>query len=278
MRKFYFILMVLFCTTLFMGCDKDDDDDNGNGQGAGNGGSGVVVLAKKISKIVSSHNGTPGTTYFYAYDGNGRLTKITETYQGSTSEDVTNITYGDNKITLTSNGKEASVITLKDGRATSFLDYDGSDYRSEYTYTYAGKYLSKAVCKDFEKNKDTWESDGSDESTYTVKDGNLLNVVYSYNYGVDDTGKSTMTLEMSNTDNNTNIDLYGFVMSDELFLLCTVGDRYKKLPAKITDQEEGEKDDVTTYSYKTDKDGYITEMTETEDNGKYVTVYTITYE
>lgn len=278
MRKFYFILMALFCTTLFMGCDKDDDDDNGNGQGAGNGGSGVVVLAKKISKIVSSHNGTPETTYLYAYDGPGRLTKITKTYRGSTDEDVTNITYGDNKITLTSKDNEVSVITLKDGRATSFVDYDGSDYRSEYAYTYAGKYLSKAVCKDFQKNNTTWEEDGSDESTYTVKDGNLLNVVYSYNYGVDDTGKSTMTLEMSNIDNNTNIDLYGFMMDDEVFLLCTVGDRYKKLPAKITDQEEGEKDDVTTYSYKTDKDGYITEMTETEDNGKYVTVYTITYE
>lgn len=269
--------MALFCTTLFMGCDKDDDDDNGNGQGAGNGGSGVVVLAKKISKIVSSHNGTPETTYLYAYDGNGRLTKITETYRGSTSEDVTNITYGDNKITLTSKDNEVSVITLKDGRATSFVDYDGSDYRSEYAYTYAGKYLSKAVCKDFQKNNATWEEDGSDESTYTVKDGNLLNVINSYNYGVDNTGKYSTSLEMSNTDNNTNIDLYGFVMGDEVFLLCTVGDRYKKLPAKVTGQEEGEEDDVTTYSYKTDKDGYITEMTETED-GNDVTVYTITYE
>lgn len=278
MRKFCFILMALLCTTaMFIGCSDDDDDDNGNGQGAGNGGSGVMVLPKKVSKIVTSHNGLQAMTDLFAYDAKGRLTKITDTEYGDKREYITNITYGDNKITL-SKGDEPSVITLKDGKAISYIDYDGSNRRSEYTYTYSGKYLSKAVCKDFKKNNDTWENDGSDEANYTVKDGNLLNMVYSYNNGIDDTGKGTITYEMSNIDNNTNIDLYGYVMAEDVFLLCAVGDRSKKLPAKVVDQEEGEEADVTTYTYKTDKEGYITEITETEDDGKYVTEYAITYE
>lgn len=270
--------MALLCSiALFTGCSDDDGDDKGNGQGAGNGGSGVEVVNKKISKIVSTLNGSQGTTYLYAYDGNGRLTKITEASKGSTSDDVTNITYGNNKITLTINENESSVITLKDGKATSFVDYDGSNYRSEYAYTYSGNYLSKTVCKDFEKKNETWENDGSDESIFTMNAGNLIQMVNSYDYGPNNTGKSTTTLEISNIDNNTNIDLYGLIMGDDAFLLCAVGDRYKKLPAKVTKQEEGGNADIMTYSYKTDKDGYIIEMTETGERN-YVMVYTITYE
>lgn len=67
-------------------------------------------------------------------------------------------------------------------------------------------------------------------------------------------------------------------MAEDVFLLSAVGDRSKKLPAKVVDQEEGEEANVITYTYKTDKDGYITEITETEDDGKYVTEYAITYE
>lgn len=279
MRRFSFILMALFCTTtLFTACSDDDDDkDGGNGKGEGNGGSGVDVLSKKVSKIVSSHNGVEETTCLFAYDANERLSKITETRNGSTGK-VTNITYGDNQITLSVEGRnEPTVIKMKDGRAVSSVEYYGNDDRSEYTYAYSGKYLSKIACKDFTKNNETWEEDGSDESTLTVKDGNLMGIVSTYDYGEEETGTCTTTFEMSNTDNNANIDLYGFMMEDNILLLCVAGDRFKKLPAKYTDQEEGEQPDVTTFAYEVNQEGYVTKITQTED-GRYVTVYSVTYE
>lgn len=279
MRKFYFILMALFCATaLFTGCSDDDDDKKGNGQGAGNGGSGVEVLSRKIARMVVSYSDEDhDNTFLFAYDTKGRLSKITEIYGSNSSGDVTDFTYGDDKITITADGnKEASVIQLKDGRAASFVEYDGTNYRLEYTYSYAGKYLSKAICKDFVKFNSEWKEDGSGISTFTVKDGNLvsLNYVYTYEGG---TEENESTLEMSNVNNNTNIDLYGMIMDEKVFLLCVAGDRYQKLPAKVTTKEEGGKDNVTVYSYEVDKEGYITKFTMTEADG-YKMVYTITYE
>lgn len=279
MRKFSFVLMALFCATaLFTACSDDDDDkDSGNGKGEGNGGSGVEVLSNKVSKIVSSHDGVERRTYLFAYDANERLSKITETTNGSTNR-VTNITYGDNQITLSVEGQdEPTVIKMKDGRVVSSVEYYGNDYRSEYAYAYSGKYLSKITCKDFTKNNETWKEAGSDESTLTVKDGNLMGIVSTYDYGEEDAGTVTATFEISNTANNANIDLYGFVTEDNVLLLCVAGDRFKKLPAKYTDQEEGEQSDVTTFAYEVNQDGYVTKITQTED-GSYVTVYSVTYE
>ena len=55
-----------------------------------------------------------------------------------------------------------------------------------------------------------------------------------------------------------------------------VGDRFKKLPVKIISTDEG-KEDITTYTYEVDKDGYITKIIEKMDNEDGYT-FEITYE
>ena len=288
MKKFNVLFTALLCASvMFVGCSDDDDNENGgNGEGAGNGGSGVIVKPKKVVKMIETstwedggNTGSSKDTTLYAYDAEGRLSKITKLSGDlSNREDVSNITYASDKIIITdvpnssTDVSTPSIIELKDGRAIKTTS-NGTDYSREVAYSYSGKYISEMISKQTEIY-DGQEHIYMDTMIYSVKDGNLVNYIYS---DKDDDDISTM--EMSSVDNNMNIDLvYGDIaeIGDGATLLCVTGDRFKKLPAKEIYKEVGDEDDIITYAYEQDKDGYVTKITMID--GGSTNVYEITYE
>lgn len=282
MRKFYFILTALFCAALFTSCTDDDkDDEGGNGQGGENGGSGVVILPKKVTKIVLTESGSEEETWHCTYDDKDRVSTITTTYRGNPSGIVKKITYTDSKITITEENNVPMEIKLENGRAVSSSEYEGVNYNTQGTYSYSDNYLSKFIKKvvNVDVNDNSWKEYLTDSSTFVVTNGNLESVDYYYYFDEDEKEKGVMTFELNNDrDNNLSLDLYGLVIGEDVILLGLTGNRYKKMPSKVTYNEEIEnKTYVVNYSYKVDEEGYITEMT--EDTGDdQVFVYTITYE
>lgn len=282
MRKFYFILTVLFCAALFTSCTDDDkDDEGGNGQGGENGGSGVVILPKKVTKIILTESGSEEETWHYTYDDKDRVSTITTTYRGNPSGIVKKITYTDSKITIAQENNEPMEIKLENGLAVSSSEYEGVNYNTQGTYSYSDNYLSKFIKKvvNVDVNDNLWKEYLTDSSTFVVTNGNLESVDYYYYFDEDEKEKGIMTFEINNDrDNNLCLDLYGLVIGEDVILLGLTGNRYKKMPSKVIYKEEIEnKTYEVNYSYKVDKEGYITEMT--EDRGdEQVFVYTITYE
>ena len=287
MKKFNVLFTALLCASvMFVGCSDDDDNENGgNGEGAGNGGSGVIVKPKKVVQVIETYTredggntGSSKDTTLYAYDAEGRLSKITELSGDlSNREDVSNITYASDKITITdvpnssTDVSTPSIIELKDGRAIKTTS-NSTNYSSEVAYSYSGKYISEIISK-YTEIYDGQEHIYMDTMIYSVKDGNLVNYIYS---DKDDDDISTM--EMSSVDNNMNIDLvYGDIaeIGDGATLLCVTGDRFKKLPAKET-YKDGKEEYSITYTYGQDKDGYVTKITVID--GGSTNVYEITYE
>lgn len=282
MRKFYFILTVLFCAALFTSCTDDDkDDEGGNGQGGENGGSGVVILPKKVKEIVLTDCGREEETWHYTYDDKDRVSTITTTYRDNPSGIVKKITYTDSKITIAQENNEPMEIKLENGLAVSSSEYEGVNYNTQGTYIYSDNYLSKFIKKvvNVDVNDNSWKEYLTDSSTFVVTNGNLESVDYYYYFDEDEKEKGIMTFEINNDrDNNSNLNLYGLVIDEEVILLGLTGNRFKKMPSKVIYKEEIEnKTYEVNYSYKVDKEGYITEMT--EDRGdEQVFVYTITYE
>lgn len=282
MRKFYFILTVLFCAALFTSCTDDDkDDQGGNGQGGENGGSGVVILPKKVKEIVLTECGSEEETWHYTYDDKDRVSTITTTYRDNPSGIVKKITYTDSKITIAQENNEPMEIKLENGLAVSSSEYEGVNYNTQGTYIYSDNYLSKFIKKvvNVNVNDNLWKEYLTDSSTFVVTNGNLESVDYYYYFDEDEKEKGIMTFEINNDrDNNLSLDLYGLVIDEEVILLGLTGNRFKKMPSKVIYKEEIEnKTYEVNYSYKVDKEGYITEMT--EDRGdEQVFVYTITYE
>lgn len=282
MRKFYFILTVLFCAALFTSCTDDDkDDEGGNGQGGENGGSGVVILPKKVTKIILTESGSEEETWHYTYDDKDRVSTITTTYRDNPSGIVKKITYTDSKITIAQENNEPMEIKLENGRAVSSSEYEGENYNTQGTYSYSDNYLSKFIKKvvNVDVNDNSWKEYLTDSSTFVVTNGNLESVDYYYYFDEDEKEKGVMTFAINNDrDNNLSLDLYGLVIGEDVILLGLTGNRFKKMPSKVIYKEEIEnKTYVVNYSYKVDEEGYITEMT--EDTGDdQVFVYTITYE
>lgn len=281
MKKIKLIMFALFCmTALFTGCSDDDGDgnDEGNGNGAGNGGAGVTVLPKKISKIVAEETNSRDTIY-YKYDSENRLTKIISAskYNKTTS----NIAYASDKITITEQGSSDTpqTITLRNGRATESTEYY-SKYRFIYTLEYSSNgYISKMSSSEEEKINNEWIKETPFINECHINNGNLQSVTSK------EEEEGTMAFEYGNTPNNTNIDLWEFIInSDDMSLLCVMGTRFKNLPSKAsTSYKDGNTTfKITeTYTYEVNADNYVTKMTvlteETEETPQTKT-YTITYE
>lgn len=260
MRKFYFILTVLFCAALFTSCTDDDkDDEGGNGQGGENGGSGVVILPKKVTKIILTESGSEEETWHYTYDDKDRVSTITTTYRGNPSGIVKKITYTDSKITIAQENNEPMEIKLENGLAVSSSEYEGVNYNTQGTYSYSDNYLSKFIKKvvNVDVNDNSWKEYLTDSSTFVVTNGNLESVDYYYYFDEDEKEKGIMTFEINNDrDNNLSLDLYGLVIGEDVILLGLTGNRFKKMPSKVIYKEEIEnKTYEVNYSYKVDKEG-----------------------
>lgn len=271
---------------LFTGCSDDDDKDN-KGNGAGNGGSGVTVLPKRVAKIqCSDETGKVEDTYLFHYDSEGRVIKIIDQYASGINETEKTITYNGNKITITEDQEQESVITLKDGKAVSYTELDGNDWKYEYTFSYSDGYLSKVQIEEMNLRNGVWTKYSDGEDTYTVKDGNLVSVksVWKDEKEQDITD---VTCTYGTIANNANIDL-GYICYDmdneDPMMLCVLGKRYKNLPASLSSKDEDNWTYNVTFTYEVDKEGYVTviKMVSTETDGTYTDVsqetYTITYE
>lgn len=281
-------MMAAFCaTTMFTACSDDDDNDfEGNGEGAGNGGSGVIVQPKKVAKIISYEDGLVEETYLFSYDSEGKLNKVITKYGSGeyANEYEKTYTYSSDKIII-KEGDEESVIQMKDGKAISYSEKEGTDYEYNYSFTYSGNYLYQVKSQEKHLQNGEWilSSEGTD--TYTVKNGNLSAVKSVWTEGKKQ-DVTNGTIQYGNVANNANIDL-GFICLDlgdeDLMMLCLLGTRYQNLPASLSSQDNEGWSYKANLSYEV-KEGYVTKITiNSEENDEGETyldedVYEIIYE
>lgn len=276
-----FLMMgALICGLAFFSCSDNggDGEGEGNGNGAGDGGSGVTVLSKKVVKTVEYDEETPEQkdVTLYAYDAEGRLSKMTETNADETYSEVYTVTYSDNQIKIVrdDDDEDVEIYDLENGFVKKMSSLN-SYYKLEATYTYEDEYLATSKAVGYNFSGDSWQTDLEESYTCEVKDGNLVKSV-DEDYVV--------TVETSKVENNANIDIiYNDVVGwRNEFLLCIAGKRFKNLPArvegKVPSTQEGY---IVTYEYTVDKDGYVTKVviTDGEEGGDpYVSVMEIYYE
>ena len=237
------------------------------------------ILPRRISHIRITYPNDVSFVQQFAYDGQGRITSITETdqqyaYPGTTAQDeVTEISYEDDRIVITEPSGALSTLTLSNGRASAIIGTALNDhYPDDYTFTYdANGYIASS----------TWiqnpEQDHSAKSIYTVVDGCLTQVREAEDseewYG----GNASYT-NNPEQPNNLNIDLYGisdFITTtdlDRIYLVGAGGNRLKKLPASVDYGENG----IDTYRYSM-KGEYISKI-EIEEDGELLTILEIFYE
>lgn len=257
--------MAAFCaTTMFTACSDDDDNDfEGNGEGAGNGGSGVIVQPKKVAKIISYEDGQIQDTYLFSYDSEGKLNKVINKYGSGENvyEEEKTYTYSSDKIII-KEGDEETVIQMKDGKAISYSEKDGSNYEYNYSFTYSGNYLYQVKSQEKHLQNGEWTLSSEGTDTYTVKNGNLSAVKSVWREGKEQ-DVTNATIQYGNVANNANIDL-GFICLDmeceDLMMLCLLGTRYQNLPASLSSKDD------EGWSYKVDlsyevKEGYVTKIT-----------------
>lgn len=271
MKKLTWMVGAMLCAMACFTACSDDDDNNGggNGNGAGNGGSGVEVKERKLVRVEEQGEGESQKyiTYF-AYDSEGRLSKITETDEAGDYEDEKTVTYADGQITVAGEYEEDVYVLNGDGYVQT-LSYDYEEGREDCTYTYSNGYLSRITYTYYENVDGEWVKDETEEmDEFSVAGGNLSKFVYRYGSEVDE-----VTVEASSTPNNMNLDyLYDqWLGSESEFLLCIAGKRYQNLPARITGEGY-----ARTYEYTVDGDGYVTKAV--EKNGNQINTYRFYYE
>lgn len=255
------LLISFAALALLAACNKDDD---------GNDVKQPEVLAKKIAKIEMVGEGS--TTF--TYNSDGTIATI----------DGRQVTYGKNTVKY-----DGTTYTLEEGKTIKSKDeYDDDAY--DYSYDKDG-YLTQIA----------W-TEGKEEDRYafTFKKGNLSKLVWSGKYEED--GKieedyATCDITCGKQANNLNIDLTDYLLGaypDYSVLLGIAGNRSVNLLEKAvstytyTDEDTDKEVKVEatyTFEYKTDAEGYITEITCTyvkKENGEEVDTYkikhVITYE
>ncbi|MDE7356575.1 MAG: DUF4595 domain-containing protein [Rikenellaceae bacterium] len=200
---------------------------------------------KKVSRIEFNDGSKPYSSSF-SYDAQGRVAQI----------DGLPVTWSGDKVTY-----DGKVYTLSDGRA---VKAEGSDpkgsYHLSFEYDKEG-YLVKTIDKDEDY-----------ECSYSIKDGNMVEIM-------DDGDK--VTCKTSDIPNNLNIDFYSLVAEDasEAYMLGIAGKRLRNMLSEMR-YDDGSYWNATSYEYKVDKDGYVTEITETytsSEGDKYVSTIKISY-
>ena len=253
------LLVSLAALALLAACNKDDD---------GNDVKQPELLAKKITKIEEVGEGTKEFTY----NKEGKIETI-NSYK---------VTYGTKEVKY-----DGVTYTLEDGRTVKSVVEDDDAFE----YSYKDGYLTQCV----------WAK-GSDEEkyAYTFKSGNLTQFIWSGKYeedGKTEEDSETYDITYGKQSNNMNLDLLNIILGiypHNASLLGIAGNRSVNLPEKAvgtytyTDEDTGKEvkcEDICTFTYKTDAEGYITEINTTytgKENGKEVDNRTykrvITYE
>lgn len=236
------------------------------------------ILPRRISHIKVTYPDDLSFVQQFAYDEQGRITSITKTdqqyaYPGTTAQDeVTEISYENDRIVITEPSGAQSILTLADGRATTITGVAANNhYPDDYTFTYdANGYIATS----------TWienpEKTYSAKSIYTVVNGCMTQVREAEDseewYG----GNASYT-NNPERPNNLNIDLYGisdFITStdlDRIYLVGAGGNRLKKLPSTVDYGENG----IDTYRYTMEGE-YISKI-EIDEDGEPLTILEIFY-
>lgn len=273
MRSNWFLAATLMCAALFFACT----DDNGNeeeDEGAllpdvevpnDDGDVTARRLVTKITENDEDHYMAPIERVF-EYNEGGQLVKITMRDYNEDETVTTNLSYLKDRIEMSSSNGDKRVFYLEDGRVVSSDKVVDRLSYLEYEYSYSGGYLRKIV--DMEYN---------DSVRLEVEDGELRGIRY-------DDGEFAVT--PSSVDNNTSIDLLGYVdfcemglfCGDDSFFIGLCGKRFEHLPSEIEEETSGFYALSETFDYELDDEGYVTEITLTEREGDSRNVYTFTIE
>ena len=174
--KFYslMLMMVAFVTIgSLTSCSKDDDDEVTQGSGA------PTADGKKL-QFVKIDSSSP---FLFEYDSEGRVLKVT-----SNSKTIL-FNYSETQVTSTttySGSSSAEVVTymLTNGRITKSIEKasssSGSDYITEFTYDGNGCLTTIKYTNSSTYDKST--SNSTNRTTYTWKDGNVVNCKKENNY------------------------------------------------------------------------------------------------
>ena len=236
------------------------------------------ILPRRISHIKVTYPDDLSFVQQFAYDEQGRITSITETdqqyaYPGTTVQDeVTEISYENDRIVITEPSGARSILTLADGRATTITGVAANNhYPDDYTFTYdANGYIATSTWID--NPEKTYFA----KSIYTVVNGCMTQVREAEDseewYG----GNASYT-NNPERPNNLNIDLFGisdFITTtdlDRIYLVGAGGNRLKKLPSTVDYGEDG----IDTYRYTMEGE-YISKI-EIDEDGEPLTILEIFY-
>lgn len=276
MKKFL-PLFALAALTAFVSCNDNDGGDAGDDQPINN--------MRYVSRIVTTETDDDGDYVYtteFTYDAQDRPSQMTTVYpdgEGTDETDEFSFRYAagsfvaeEEDVWETGSYTATYAYTLNSddyavsGTMESEDIYEGGSTNSdssEWTGTYnAAGYLTRSV--------ETGDDDYVTDLALTWSNGNPTRVVSE---------DGEMKIEYGSTANNPrcNLDLaWPFL---DLFdantgLLGYFGKRSAQLPTRIT-SEEGE----TVLTYKTDIDGFVTEITavETDEGDEYTTVLKISY-
>lgn len=267
MKHLLLCLLALGTAAVFTACD-DDDDNNGSGNTTKDG-------KRMVSKITTTYKAYPEDKdeMTFTYDKDGRITAIkgTATYL---SEDKQKKCTDTDDYTYTVTGKTLKVTnTYVDGETgedsgtfggTFTLNDDGFVISGEetdidndkyvYTFTYSENYLAKI---EYTRNG------GAEQPIiYSRTNGDITERGHTYTY-YDEENKANF--DFANLDHVLGVD------ESYLGLTGYLGKQNKHLVKTIKrgmDLEE-------TFTYKFDKDGYVTEFTSTSQDGEFT--YQISY-
>lgn len=271
--KKIFMLLVACVAMVFVSCSKDDEEDNGGI--AGNKG-------KLVSKITEVDDEDIYYSYAYEYDKQGRLTKVfSSTNESHESEHTTTYTYSNKVVTeqvYDKNGKieEILIYELNDkGYISSEKSYYQKDNNGNIDMTkpaYTSFYH-------YDSNNQLIRESGEGNFTFTWNNGNL--VTWESQGGSGDTWKENFTYSQYENKANLNIDCEIEVGNLYVSKYLVEKDTFKRNGESEYDRESS----ATTYKYKFDKDGYVTEIALHRKNyrsdgsfrDEYLSTFTIEY-
>ena len=217
MRKTKFYALVLAAAMAvagFSGCSDEENenkkyDENGN-EIVDEPGGDVELKEKRVARIWHADADENGTLYYewgmeFAYDDN-RIKRITYydcEEDGTVIDEYTTtstVDYGPAKVTVyDKDGGKEQAFDLEDGHAIAGEDLIGTD-RTTFNYEYTDGYLTKVTIT--ETNVDSGEG-YTNSYSYQVEDGLWTGATFN-----EDGDKGTLAFEMSDVENNQNVDLY----------------------------------------------------------------------
>lgn len=264
MKTFRFLGMALIAILIsvnFAACSSDDEELTKNDDG-------IITNQKRLVEITESDKDGTNTLSF-SYDSKGRLISVVgKDYDGSS--DVTNITWGENTITESSNG-ESITYSLTDGLVRTGSETDGDNCSFAYnsskqltTYQYGDKYESST-------------------RTLTWENGKVIKIAYDKEISEITYGSQTCKSYFPFMVTMVEDDFKVMLAHPEL-----VGLRTTQLPIQSY-SKDGDYETTSKLTYKLDKDGYLESCIEnstgsldttppTTKANSYTTTYTFKWE